>query len=174
LTESPALCDRSSLPLGQEYRVQIPERSLEAQSPNALSTNSLPTGSEFTLQELRRLAERGNQAATIAGCILVLQISAFSTVGSLALSWLGGTSTLIAASGCVTLFAATMYSGVRIGSRLIDWIDRCLMPGRLLTEARNSGGACQNCEYSLKGLTIPRCPECGAQVELLRSECAVE
>jgi hypothetical protein len=151
-------------------QVGHPESGTGVTDTTAMSINTLPAGSEYTLYELRLLAERGNRAATVAGSVLVLHIAAFSTIGTLALSGLGYASTLPSAAGYVALFAATLYSGVKIGGRLIDWLDRCLAPSRLLAEARNSGGSCQDCEYSLMGLTVPRCPECGAAVALLRSE----
>ncbi len=55
--------------------------------------------------------------------------------------------------GTFSAFAAPALAAVLLSSRLIKW----LVP---LGNSR-----CPGCEYELKHLTEPRCPECGLEIE---------
>ncbi|HWL95000.1 MAG TPA: hypothetical protein VNT79_15885 [Phycisphaerae bacterium] len=57
--------------------------------------------------------------------------------------------------GCVVVFLFVLGSGRKMIGR---WFEK----RNAIRESRMRGEACVRCGYPVRGLSLPRCPECGA------------
>lgn len=75
-------------------------------------------------------------------------------------------STLVPRTGCLPSIRTIASVHLWIPTIACGSFFMCLMAaGTVCSRRRRKLGQCVNCGYSLQGLTEPRCPECGTEIQ---------
>ena len=159
--------------VGSTADIQSPKdlgQSKVTTSVESLATHSFPTAKRITVDELSEQARLGNQKAKMIAAVLPGAFFGALATSSLVVIFYSKALTFPSAITRFGLVVVVLYTVSRSLIGLCNLKVRYENPQKLLNEAKANGSFCDQCEYPLFDLEIPKCPECGKSAKSLESK----